>query len=292
MILIDGKKVAAEIKSAIREEVLQNQDKGLKRPHLAAILVGNDPASESYVAYKVRDCAEVGFQSTLVRLDSDVSESALLEAVGQLNSDTSVDGFIVQLPLPKHIREHKIIEAIDPAKDVDGFHPVNVGKMTLGLPGFLPATPYGIIRLLKYYKIPTAGRHCVIVGRSNIVGSPLSILLSRKAEPGNCTVTLCHSQTAGLEEYCRQADIIVTALGRPGFLKGEMVSEGTVVIDVGTTRVPSDTAKSGYKLSGDVDFESVAPKCSFITPVPGGVGPMTRIGLLLNTLSAVGARKA
>ena len=292
MILIDGKKVAAEIKSDIRTEVLQNLDNGLKRPHLAAILVGSDPASESYVAYKVRDCAEVGFQSTLVRLNADVSESALLEAVGQLNSDHSVDGFIVQLPLPKHIREHKIIKAIDPAKDVDGFHPVNVGKMALGLPGFLPATPYGIIRLLKYYEIPTAGRHCVIVGRSNIVGSPLSILLSRKAEPGNCTVTLCHSQTRCLEEHCRRADIIVTALGRPGFLTGDMVAEGAVVIDVGTTRVPSPTAKSGYKLSGDVDFDSVAPKCSFITPVPGGVGPMTRIGLLLNTLGAVGARES
>ncbi|MFO7616624.1 MAG: tetrahydrofolate dehydrogenase/cyclohydrolase catalytic domain-containing protein [Bacteroidales bacterium] len=292
MNLIDGKKVAAETKSAIREEVLENLAKGFKRPHLAAILVGSDPASETYVANKVKDCAEVGFQSTLIRLDPDVSQEDLLEAVGRLNGDPSVDGFIVQLPLPKHINEQMVIEAIDPLKDVDGFHPVNVGKMALGLPGFLPATPYGIIRLLNYYQIPTNGRHCVIIGRSNIVGSPLSILLSRKADPGNCTVTLCHSQTIGLETFCREADIIVTALGRPGFLKGEMVREGAVVIDVGTTRVLSETAKSGYKLSGDVDFESVAPKCSYITPVPGGVGPMTRIGLLLNTLTAGGGKLA
>lgn len=291
MILIDGKKVSAEIKSTIREEVEQRILNGKKKPHLAAILVGNDPASESYVAYKVKDCAEVGFDSSLIRLKPDVSEEKLLEEVSKLNNDPAVDGFIVQLPLPKQINEQQIIEAINPDKDVDGFHPVNVGKMALGLPGFLPATPFGILHLLKHYDIATSGKHCVIIGRSNIVGSPLSILLSRKSNSGNCTVTLCHSQTKNLDEFCRQADIIVTALGRPAFLKGEMVQEGTVVIDVGTTRVPSEKTKSGFKLCGDVDFDSVAPKCSYITPVPGGVGPMTRIGLLLNTLQAASEKK-
>ena len=291
MILIDGKKVAAEIKATIRDEVADRVSNGGKRPHLAAILVGNDGGSESYVANKVKDCEEVGFESTLIRMEASVSEAELLTAVHELNQNPSVDGFIVQLPLPGQIREHVVIESIDPLKDVDGFHPVTIGKMTLGLPSFLPATPAGILKLLEHYKIQTSGKHCVVIGRSNIVGTPLSILLSRKANPGNCTVTLCHSQTQNLIEICSQADIIVAALGRPYFLKGEMVKEGAVVIDVGTTRVPSTTSKSGWKLCGDVDFNEVAPKCSYITPVPGGVGPMTRVGLLLNTLMAASGKK-
>jgi methylenetetrahydrofolate dehydrogenase (NADP+)/methenyltetrahydrofolate cyclohydrolase len=291
MILIDGKLVAAEIKATIRDQVANRVAEGFKRPHLAAILVGNDGGSESYVANKVKDCEEVGFESTLIRLEASVSEAELLAAVNDLNQNPAVDGFIVQLPLPGQIREHVVIESIDPLKDVDGFHPVTIGKMTLGLPSFLPATPAGILKLLEYYKIQTSGKHCVIIGRSNIVGTPLSILLSRKANPGNCTVTLCHSQTQNMKDICRQADIIVAALGKPYFLKGEMVKEGAVVIDVGTTRVPSTTSKSGWKLCGDVDFTEVAPKCSYITPVPGGVGPMTRVGLLLNTLKAASGKK-
>lgn len=291
MTIINGKLVAATLKSEIHEEVIRLTGLGRKVPHLAAILVGNDGASETYVANKVKDCQEVGFQSSLIRFDETVSEFELLAAVQKLNSDDSVDGFIVQLPLPKHIDEKRVTLAIDPDKDVDGFHPINIGKMALGMPGFLPATPAGILELLRFYAIPTSGRHCVIIGRSNIVGTPLSILLSRKTNPGNCTVTLCHSQTAGLGSFCRQADIIVAALGQPGFLKGDMVKEGAVVIDVGTTRIPSPETKSGFKLMGDADFESVAPKCSFITPVPGGVGPMTRTGLLRNTLIAAGNRK-
>ncbi len=291
MILIDGKKVASEIKGTIRDEVTDRVSKGGKRPHLAAILVGNDGGSESYVANKVKDCEEVGFQSTLIRMEASVTEAELLASVFELNRNPSVDGFIVQLPLPGQIREHVVIESIDPLKDVDGFHPVTIGKMTLGLPSYLPATPAGILKLLEYYKIPTSGKYCVVIGRSNIVGTPLSILLSRKANPGNCTVTLCHSQTQNLGEICRQADIIVAALGKPGFLTGEMVKEGAVVIDVGTTRIPSETSKSGWKLCGDVDFGAVAPKCSYITPVPGGVGPMTRVGLLLNTLKAASGKK-
>jgi methylenetetrahydrofolate dehydrogenase (NADP+)/methenyltetrahydrofolate cyclohydrolase len=252
------------------------------------VLVGTDGGSETYVANKVKDCEEVGYVSTLIRLEENARESELLAVVDSLNRNDSIDGFIVQLPLPSQIREQVILESIDPAKDVDGFHPVNIGKMTLGLPCFLPATPAGIIRLLEYYKIETSGKHCVVIGRSNIVGTPLSILLSRKANPGNSTVTLCHSYTWNLGELTRQADIIIAALGRPGFLTGSMVREGAVVIDVGTTRVPSATSKSGFKLSGDVRFEEVAPKCSYISPVPGGVGPMTRLGLLLNTLKAAG----
>ncbi|HBB91185.1 MAG TPA: bifunctional 5,10-methylene-tetrahydrofolate dehydrogenase/5,10-methylene-tetrahydrofolate cyclohydrolase [Bacteroidales bacterium] len=290
MILIDGKKVASEIKGTIRDEVTDRVGKGGKRPHLAAILVGNDGGSESYVANKVRDCEEVGFQSTLIRMEPSVTEAELLASVFELNRNPSVDGFIVQLPLPVQIREHVVIESIDPLKDVDGFHPVTIGKMTLGLPSFLPATPAGILKLLEYYEIQTSGKHCVVIGRSNIVGTPLSILLSRKANPGNCTVTLCHSYTQNMGEICRQADIIVAALGKPGFLKGEMVKEDAVVIDVGTTRIPSDTSKSGWKLCGDVAFNEVAPKCSYITPVPGGVGPMTRVGLLLNTLKAASVK--
>lgn len=292
MIIIDGKNVAAEKKSAIRDEVNRRNGLGLKQPHLAAILVGNDGGSETYVAAKVKDCAEVGFQSTLIRFTDGVSEQELIEAVKKLNLDPSVDGFIVQLPLPRHINENNIIEAIDPSKDVDGFHPVNIGKMALGLPSFLPATPSGILQLIDYYNIETSGRHCVIIGRSNIVGTPLSILLSRKSRPGNCTVTLCHSSTRGLKELCLQADIIVAALGKPGFLTGDMVKPGAVVIDVGTTRVPSAATKSGFKLSGDVEFESVSLKSSHITPVPGGVGPMTRIVLLQNTLKAAGDKHA
>jgi methylenetetrahydrofolate dehydrogenase (NADP+)/methenyltetrahydrofolate cyclohydrolase len=286
MELIDGKKVAAEIKASIKKEVDERLALGFKKPHLAAVLVGNDGGSETYVANKVKDCHEVGFESTLIRLDESVTEEQLLSTVRELNQNPDVDGFIVQLPLPRHINEQVVIEAIDPKKDVDGFHPVNIGKMTLGIDAFLPATPAGILRLIEYYHIETAGRHCVVIGRSNIVGTPLSILLSRKGKPGNCTVTLCHSYTKNLAEYCQQADIIVAALGKPEFLKGDMVKEGAVVIDVGTTRVPSAETKSGYKLTGDVAFSEVAPKCSFITPVPGGVGPMTRVGLLLNTLKA------
>jgi methylenetetrahydrofolate dehydrogenase (NADP+)/methenyltetrahydrofolate cyclohydrolase len=286
MIIIDGKLVAAELKSAIRDEVSRRIQLGYKQPHLAAILVGNDGGSETYVAAKVKDCAEVGFQSTLIRFTDQVTGKELLSAVDMLNRDPSIDGFIVQLPLPAHINENSVIESIDPGKDVDGFHPVNIGKMALGLPAFLPATPSGILQLIDYYRIPTSGRHCVIIGRSNIVGTPLSILLSRKSNPGNCTVTLCHSGTTGLKDLCLQADIIIAALGKPGFLKGDMVKPGAVVIDVGTTRVPSATTKTGWKLCGDVDFQEVSPKCSFITPVPGGVGPMTRIVLLQNTLKA------
>ncbi|MFA6484488.1 MAG: tetrahydrofolate dehydrogenase/cyclohydrolase catalytic domain-containing protein [Bacteroidales bacterium] len=291
MILIDGKRVSAEFKLAVRDEVIRRDSLGLKQPHLAAILVGNDGGSETYVAAKVKDCAEVGFQSTLIRFDYSVTEQELLAAVHKLNNDPSVDGFIVQLPLPLHINENLVIEAIDPAKDVDGFHPVNIGKMALGLPSFLPATPSGILQLIDYYNIETSGKHCVIIGRSNIVGTPLSILLSRKSQPGNCTVTLCHSGTRGLKELCLQADIIVAALGKPAFLTGDMVKEGVAVIDVGTTRIPSSLTKSGFKLSGDVNFDEVSPKCSYITPVPGGVGPMTRIVLLQNTLKAAGDKK-
>jgi len=291
MIIIDGKKVAAELKSVIREQTIRRESQGLKQPHLAAVLVGHDGGSETYVASKVKDCEEVGFLSTLIRFEDDVEESKLLDAIDKLNNDPSVDGFIVQLPLPRHINENKVLEAIDPSKDVDGFHPVNVGKMVLGLPCFLSATPSGILQLIEYYNIETSGRHCVIIGRSNIVGTPLSILLSRKSKPGNCTVTLCHSNTIGLKELCLQADIIVAALGKPGFLTADMVKEGAAVIDVGTTRVPSTLTKSGFKLRGDVDFDNVAPKCSFISPVPGGVGLMTRLVLLQNTLKAAGNKK-
>jgi len=286
MVIIDGKRVAGELKEQIRAEVDSRVSRGLKRPHLAAVLVGADGGSETYVSNKVKDCHDVGFESTLIRLAETASQEELLSVVHSLNGDDSVDGFIVQLPLPGHIQENAVIEAIDPTKDVDGFHPVNLGKMILGLPCFLPATPAGILKLLEYYDIETSGRHCVVIGRSNIVGTPLSILLSRKAAPGNCTVTLCHSYTKNLHELTLQADILVTALGKPGFLKGSMVKNGVVVIDVGTTRIPSETSKSGWKLYGDVNFDEVASKSSYITPVPGGVGPMTRIGLLLNTLQA------
>ncbi|MCD6332060.1 MAG: bifunctional 5,10-methylenetetrahydrofolate dehydrogenase/5,10-methenyltetrahydrofolate cyclohydrolase [Bacteroidales bacterium] len=286
MKIIDGKTVAKKKKTLIAEEVNRLSQSGYRSPHLVAVLVGDDPASLTYVNFKVKDCEEVGFQSTFTHLKTQTSENELLEVIDDLNRDPGVDGFIVQLPLPDHIDEQKIIESISPDKDVDGFTPVSMGRMIQGLPSFLPATPYGIIQLLSEYEVETEGKSCVIIGRSNIVGTPLSILLSRKTNPGNCTVTLCHSRTGNLAEITQQADILVAALGSPRFLTGDMVKNGAVVIDVGTTRVPSEKTKSGWKLSGDVDFESVAPKCSLISPVPGGVGPMTRIALLQNTLSA------
>lgn len=286
MKLIDGKATATEIKKEIAREVAQIKAAGGKTPHLAAVLVGHDGGSETYVANKVRSCEEVGFQSTLIRYEENVTEEELLACVERLNNNPDIDGFIVQLPLPKHIREERITEAIDYRKDVDGFHPVNVGRMSLGLPCFLSATPAGIIELLKRYQIETSGKHCVVLGRSNIVGKPVSMLMMQKGSPGDCTVTVCHSRTKNIEEICQQADIIIAALGVPEFLKGHMVKEGAVVIDVGTTRVPSNKTKSGFKLTGDVAFNDVAPRCSWITPVPGGVGPMTIVSLLRNTLLA------
>ncbi len=282
MELIDGKKISGEIKQEIAAEVEKMVQDGARRPHLAAVLVGHDGGSETYVAYKIKDCEAVGFKSSLIRYEDDVTEEELLAKVHELNEDETLDGFIVQLPLPKHISEQKIIEAINPKKDVDGFHPENVGRMVIGLPSFVSATPYGIVELIKRYNIETSGKNCVIVGRSNIVGRPLSVLMSQKAI--NATVTVAHSRTENLKEVCRNADILVAAIGVPGFVKGDMVKEGAVVIDVGTTRVKSDQTKSGFKLKGDVLFEEVAEKCSFITPVPGGVGPMTRVSLLKNTL--------
>lgn len=286
MQLIDGKKISTEIKQEIAEEVKKIKQNNGKIPHLAAVLVGNDGGSETYVAHKVKACEQVGFKSSLIRFDASVTENELLNKVKKLNDDNDIDGFIVQLPLPNHISEEKIIETIKPSKDVDGFHPINLGKMITGLPAFISATPSGIVELLKRYQIETSGKHCVIIGRSNIVGRPVSILLSQKAEFGNATVTLCHSRTKNITEIAKQADILIVALGQPEFLKAEMVKEGAVVIDVGTTRVKSDKTKSGWKLKGDVDFEQVAPKCSYITPVPGGVGPMTIVSLLKNTLIA------
>src|SRR5690554_494553 len=286
MQLIDGKLTAQAVKQEIAEEVKKLRAAGKKQPHLAAVLVGNDGGSETYVAAKIKACEEVGFASSLVRFDAGVSEQELLAAVDRLNKDADVDGFIVQLPLPKHISEEKVTEAIDPAKDVDGFHPQNLGRMITGGDAFVSATPQGIMELLKRYKIETSGKHVVVIGRSNIVGRPMSILLSLKGEPGNATVTVCHSRTKNLKEICLQADILIAALGNPGFVTADMVKKGAVVIDVGTTRVPSDKTKSGFKLTGDVVFDEVAPKCSFITPVPGGVGPMTIVSLLRNTLLA------
>jgi methylenetetrahydrofolate dehydrogenase (NADP+)/methenyltetrahydrofolate cyclohydrolase len=282
--IIDGKKVASEIKQEIAEEVARLKTAGRKIPHLAAILVGNNGSSETYVANKVKDCEEVGFKSTLLRFGNDVSAAVLLDKIAQLNNDNDVDGFIVQLPLPGHISENKVIEAIDPQKDADGFHPVNLGKMMIGLPGYLPATPFGIVELIKRYGIETSGKNCVVIGRSNIVGRPVSILLSQKGM--DATVTVIHSRTKNIRDIVIKADIVIAAIGSPAFVTAEMVKEGAVVIDVGTTRVPSPETKSGYKLVGDVDFENVAPKCSYITPVPGGVGPMTRVSLLRNTLAA------
>lgn len=286
MQLIDGKLISAAVKQEIAQQVSQMIAEGKKRPHLAAILVGHDGGSEAYVAGKVKDCEDCGFTSTLIRFEDDVTEEVILNEVKKLNEDADVDGFIVQLPLPKHISEQKVTEAIDYRKDVDGFHPVNVGRVSLGLPAFVSATPAGILELIKRYKIETAGKHVVVIGRSNIVGKPVANLLMQKGYPGNATVTVVHSYSKDITEQCLSADIIICALGRPGFLKAEMVKEGAVVIDVGTTRVPSDKTKSGFKLMGDVDFENVAPKCSFITPVPGGVGLMTRVSLMQNTLLA------
>jgi methylenetetrahydrofolate dehydrogenase (NADP+) / methenyltetrahydrofolate cyclohydrolase len=282
MILIDGNKVAAEMKQEIAAEVAKMVKSGKKAPHLAAVLVGHDGGSETYVAYKIKDCEAVGFKSSLFRFEDDVTENELLAKIEELNNDDDLDGFIVQLPLPKHISEQKVIEAINPQKDVDGFHPANVGRMVIGLPAYVSATPFGIVELLKRYKIETNGKNCVIVGRSNIVGRPLSVLMSQKAV--NATVTVAHSRTENLEQVCRNADILIAAIGVPGFINGSMVKEGAVVIDVGTTRVKSDQTKSGFKLKGDVLFDEVAEKCSYITPVPGGVGPMTRVSLLQNTL--------
>ncbi len=286
MILIDGKETAGQIKLEIAREVVDIIARGGKRPHLAAVLVGNDPASETYVSFKVKDCEQVGFESTLIRLEEDTPEAELLARVAGLNRDAEIDGFIVQLPLPSHISEAKVIESIDPSKDVDGFHPVNVGRMLIGLPCFESATPAGIIELIKRYNIPTSGKHCVVIGRSNIVGKPIAALLAKKRDLGNATVTVCHSRTKDIREMTLQADIIIAAMGQPGFLTEDMVPQDAVVIDVGTTRVKSDKTKSGFKLMGDVDFDAVATKCSYITPVPGGVGPMTRVSLLLNTLKA------
>jgi len=283
--LIDGKQTAATIKAEIKAEVEEIVARGGKRPHLAAILVGHDGGSETYVRNKVLACEACGFESTLLRFESDITEEELLSCVERLNRDDSVDGFIVQLPLPKHISEQKVIEAIDYRKDVDGFHPINVGRMAIGLPCYISATPKGILELLRRYNIPTSGKKCVILGRSNIVGKPMAQLMMQK-QYGDSTVTVCHSRSATLKEECRQADIIIAAIGQPGFLKADMVKPGAVVIDVGTTRVPDATKKSGFRLSGDVDFENVAPLCSYITPVPGGVGPMTICMLMLNTLAA------
>lgn len=286
MELIDGKKIADDIKKEIAIEVEKMVADGKKRPHLAAVLVGHDGGSETYVAHKVKACEQCGFTSTLIRFEDDVTEEKLLETIDELNNNADIDGFIVQLPLPKHISEQKIIEAIDYRKDVDGFHPINVGRMSIGLPCFLSATPAGIIELLRRYNIPTKGANCVVLGRSNIVGKPVATLIMQKGYPGDATVTVCHSATKNLKEICANADIIIAALGSPGFVTEDMVKPGAVIIDVGTTRVPDATRKSGFRLSGDVDFENVAPKCSYITPVPGGVGPMTIVSLMKNTLLA------
>lgn len=286
MQLIDGKAVASAIKKEIATEVENILANGGKRPHLAAILVGHDGGSETYVANKVKACEECGFTSTLIRYEADVTEEELLKKVNELNNDPDIDGFIVQLPLPKHIDEQKVTEAIDYRKDVDGFHPVNAGRLAIGLPCFLSATPNGIMELLARYGIETKGKKCVVLGRSNIVGKPMANLMMQKQIPGDATVTVCHSHTQDIAEECRRADIIIAALGQPHFLKADMVKEGAVVIDVGTTRVPDETRKSGFRLCGDVDFDNVAPKCSYITPVPGGVGPMTIVSLMKNTLLA------
>lgn len=288
MTLIDGKATAAQIKKEIAAEVGKMVADGHKRPNLAAVLVGHDGGSETYVANKIKSCAECGFESTLIRFEDTVSEKELLDKIAELNADDNIDGFIVQLPLPKHIDEQKIIEAIDYRKDVDGFHPVNVGRMSIGLPCFVSATPSGIMELLRRYEIPTAGKNCVVVGRSNIVGKPVATLMMQKGT--DATVTVCHSRTRDIKDICSRADIIIAAMGKPGFITADMVKEGAVVIDVGTTRVPSSETKSGFRLKGDVDFENVAPKCSFITPVPGGVGPMTICSLMRNTLQAAKLR--
>ena len=286
MIILEGKIVAASVKESIKAKAALLIKEHKKTPHLAAILIGTNGASETYVANKVKTCEEIGFKSTLLRFDENVKEQLLLDTIKKLNVDDEVDGILVQLPLPKHISEEKVINTINPSKDVDGFHPSSIGKLVQGLPTFIPATPYGIMLMLEHYKIDTVGKHAVVIGRSNIVGRPMSILLSQNTNPGNCTVTVCHSRSKNLTEICQQADIIVAALGIPGFLKANMVKEGAVVIDVGITRVADATKKSGFSIKGDVDFENVAPKCSYITPVPGGVGLMTIGALMMNTFAA------
>jgi methylenetetrahydrofolate dehydrogenase (NADP+)/methenyltetrahydrofolate cyclohydrolase len=285
-ILINGKEVSEKIQQEIAAEVEQIKKTGKRVPHLAAVLVGNDPASQTYVNSKIKTCEKVGFKSSLVRFDENVSEKELLAKIAELNNDDGLDGYIVQLPLPRHISEQKVIEAVKPNKDVDGFHPVNVGRLVLNLPTYISATPFGIVQLLAHYKIETQGKHCVVIGRSNIVGTPMSILMAKNTPLANCTVTLCHSKTKGLKEHTLQADIIIAAIGRPDFVTADMVKQNAVVIDVGINRVPSTQTKSGFKLTGDVKFDEVAPKCSYITPVPGGVGPMTIASLLKNTLLA------
>ena len=286
MNIIDGKAISEQIKQEIATEVAERVARGEKRPHLAAILVGHDGGSETYVANKVKACEACGFTSSLIRFESDVTEKTLLAEIERLNQDADVDGFIVQLPLPRHINEQRIIEAIDYRKDVDGFHPINVGRLSIGLPCFVSATPNGILQLLKRYNIETSGKKCVILGRSNIVGKPMATLMMQKAYPGDATVTVCHSRSKDLVKECQEADILIAAMGQPNFVTADMVKEGAVVIDVGTTRVPDATRKSGFKLTGDVKFDEVAPKCSYITPVPGGVGPMTIVSLMMNTLLA------
>ncbi|HJW16940.1 MAG TPA: tetrahydrofolate dehydrogenase/cyclohydrolase catalytic domain-containing protein [Flavisolibacter sp.] len=286
MQILNGKEASQAIKDSIKLEMAQLASRGRQVPHLVAVLVGNNGASETYVASKVKACEEVGFKSTLIRLEDTISSFKLLDIIKDLNTDPDVHGILVQLPLPDHISPEEVINSIDPLKDVDGFHPNNVGRMVLGQPSFIPATPYGIMLMLEHYKIETKGKHAVVVGRSNIVGRPMSILLSGNSYPGNCTVTICHSHTKNVKEICLDGDIIIAALGRPGFITADMVKEGAVIIDVGITRVPDASRKSGYRLSGDVDFENVAPKCSYITPVPGGVGPMTIAALMKNTFRA------
>ena len=288
--ILDGKALSETIKGEIADEVRNWVAAGNPAPHLAAVLVGEDGASRTYVDHKVRSCARVGFESTLIQRPADITQEELLEIVHGLNDDPAIDGFIVQLPLPDHLDAQAVIESVDPAKDVDGFHPVNMGNLALGLPGFVPATPAGIMTMLERSGIDTQGKHAVVIGRSSIVGTPMSLLLSRSGQPGNCTVTLCHSRTVDLAGHCREADILVAAVGRPEMVKGEMVKEGAVVIDVGITRVEDPNAKRGYRLKGDVDYADVAPKCSWITPVPGGVGPMTIVSLLRNTLTAARAK--
>jgi methylenetetrahydrofolate dehydrogenase (NADP+)/methenyltetrahydrofolate cyclohydrolase len=286
MKLIDGKATAESTKIEISAIVNDMKQRGERAPHLAAILVGNDPASETYVSNKIKTCKDIGFESSLIHLDASISEEDLLKSVQDLNNNPEVDGFIVQLPLPKHIDVHRVTEAILPEKDVDGFHPINVGRMSQQMPCYLPATPKGIMQLLETYQIDTVGKHCVVIGRSNIVGTPMSVLLSRNQYPGNCTVTICHSKTPNIADIIKQGDIVIAAIGQPLFVKAHMIKEGAVVIDVGMSRIASDVTKSGFRLAGDVDFDEVAPKCSYITPVPGGVGPMTIIGLVQNTLMA------
>jgi methylenetetrahydrofolate dehydrogenase (NADP+) / methenyltetrahydrofolate cyclohydrolase len=285
-ILINGKEVSEQIQLQIAAEVMKLKQEGKKTPHLAAVLVGSDPASQTYVNAKIKACEEVGFKSSLVHFDETVTEKELLAKIDELNKDADIDGYIVQLPIPKHISEQKVIEAVKPSKDVDGFHPINVGRLVLNLPTYISATPFGIVQLLEHYKIETTGKHCVVIGRSNIVGTPMSILMAKNLKYANCTVTLCHSKTVNLSEHTLKADIIIAAIGKPNFVTANMVKQGAVVIDVGINRVPSTTTKSGFKLVGDVKFDEVAPKCSYITPVPGGVGPMTIASLLKNTLLA------